>query len=649
MCLLKVEKLSKSFTLHTLSGKTINGFSDLSFEVAEGGVLALSGPSGTGKSSVLKCIYRTYLPSSGRMLYQTRDGDILDLAALPEHRIIQLRRKEIGFVAQFLRVLPRVSAADVVAEPLLQQGIAYSSARNTAEELLSQLNIPSRLHEAYPVTFSGGEQQRVNIARAVIGRPRLLLLDEPTASLDTGSIRMVLSLLDRLRKNGTTMIMICHDQSIARGIADIVLPMSRGHHKNAPTSFSRDRARGGDFVITNANLVLKDRIAAKTDLAVVGGKIGSIGSLSQEERNLPRMDAAGHWVMPGFIDLHSDAIEKAIQPRPRAELPIEIALTELDKNLAACGITTMHHCISFTGKEDNRLRYYTHSAELVRSIKQLAPELLVRTCVHARYEILETEAVPVLNQLMEEQLIDLLSLMDHTPGQGQFRNKDYLYEYYTKAAHLTRQEVDAMVERRVTLRRNFDDAHVRELVKESLHRKIPVASHDDDTQHKVAWVRGMGVGISEFPVTMEAAQAAHALGMGVLMGAPNIIFGRSLSDNLSGRDAISARCCNLIGSDYSPSTLLHAVFKLHQEGFGMLPELIQMISHHPARMIGQSDRIGSLDKGLDADLVIVDGSGKVPRIKQTFVAGNQVYASNLNTTMSTVGPACGPCITHTAR
>jgi alpha-D-ribose 1-methylphosphonate 5-triphosphate diphosphatase len=628
MSLLKVEHLSKSFQLHTLDDKTINGFSNLSFEIQIGEVLALSGPSGAGKSSVLKCIYRTYLPSNGRIVYQAESGDFVDLASLPEYRIIQYRRSEIGMVSQFLKVLPRVAAADVVAEPLLQQGVAYFDARKRAEELLNRLNIPSRLHDAFPVTFSGGEQQRVNIARAVIGQPRLLLLDEPTASLDRGSIEMVLELLDRLRSKGTTMVMICHDQGLAQRIADEVLLMDPGHPKIDFSMKPKETIGGGDLIIANGDLVLTDRIASKTDLAIVGGKISAIGDLPEKLQNLPRIDATGRWVIPGFIDLHSDAIEKAIQPRPRAELPMDIALTELDKNLAACGITTMYHCISFTGKEDNRLRFYERSAELVRSIQELASSMLVRTCVHARYEMLETEAIALLRELMAEQFIDLLSLMDHTPGQGQFRNKDYLYEYYTKAAHLTRRQVDDMVKRRVTLRRNFDDGHVRELVQEALHRHIPVASHDDDTKDKVAWIHSMGVGISEFPVTLEAAKAAHDLGMGVLMGAPNLIFGRSLSDNLSGRDAVSARCCNLIGSDYSPSTLLHAVFKLEKEGLGSLPELIQMVTHQPARKIGRDDKVGAIAKHLDADLVVIDSTGRVPRVKQTFVAGKQVYASD---------------------
>jgi alpha-D-ribose 1-methylphosphonate 5-triphosphate diphosphatase len=280
------------------------------------------------------------------------------------------------------------------------------------------------------------------------------------------------------------------------------------------------------------------------------------------------VDAGGLWVLPGFIDLHSDAIEISIQPRPRAILPTEIALTELDKNLAACGITTMYHCVSFTGKTDNALRHYERAAELIREISDLSPEMLVRNRIHARYEILETDALPKLIELLTEKRLDLVSLMDHTPGQGQFRNPEYLYEYYTKATHLSRQQVDDMIERRLAMKRTFDDAHIRELVQECHLQRLPIASHDDDTEAKVRWVHGMGVQISEFPVTLEAAKTARTLGMNVLMGAPNIIFGRSLSDNLSGRDAIAAQCCDMIGSDYSPSSLLHAVFKMNQLALG---------------------------------------------------------------------------------
>jgi alpha-D-ribose 1-methylphosphonate 5-triphosphate diphosphatase len=625
MNLLQVEKLNKQFTLHNLGGKNIKGFNTISFNLSRGEVLSLSGPSGVGKSSVLKCIYRTYLPSGGRILYTTEDGRQVDLATLVEHHIIRLRQKEIGYVSQFLNVLPRVTAVDVVAEPLLQRGVPIESARERAKSLLGQLNIPDRLHGAYPVTFSGGEQQRLNIARAVISKPQLLLLDEPTASLDVNSIQIVLNLMEDLRQEGTTIIMICHDKKVEKKMADTTIPMYADGTPIRSHPTPEELPLRKSLVIKGGNLVLRDNILKNTDIVVHDGRIAHIGGCPEGFEHLSVVDARNLWVMPGFIDLHSDAIEKSIQPRPRAVLPMEIALTELDKNLAASGITTMHHCLSFTGREDNELRYFKKSADLVNQIHALAPEMLVRTRIHARYEILEAEAISLLTDLMAENKLDLVSLMDHTPGQGQFRNPDYLYEYYSKMTHLSRQQIDELVERRISLRRQFDDGHVKELVQQCHAQSIPVASHDDDTAAKVEWVHGMGVQISEFPVTLEAAETARSLGMNVLMGAPNIIFGRSLSDNLSGRDAVSSRCCNLIGSDYSPSSLLHAVFTLHELGLGSLPELVGMISHQPAKVMGREDRIGSITQGMEADLVLVDAQGPAPRVIQTFVAGRRVF------------------------
>ena len=626
MSLLQIQTLSKRFTLHNLGDREIQGFSDVSFDITRGRVLALTGPSGTGKSSVLKCIYRTYLPSAGRILYASKDEGQLDLADLPEHHIIRLRRHELGYVSQFLKVLPRVTATDIVAEPLIQQGTAADAARRQAKKLLERLNIPCSLHDAYPVTFSGGEQQRVNIARGVISTPRLLLLDEPTASLDTVSVQIVLDLLRSLTREGTTIIMICHDRKVVKQMADTIVPMVQDASFIQTQPNSQEAFGNASMVITNGNLVLPDRIAEKTDVVVTNGKIIHIGNDHGTQRNCRSVDATDLWVLPGFIDLHSDAIEKSIQPRPRAILPTEIALTELDKTLAACGITTMYHCISFAGRTDNTLRHHQRAAELVREITDLSSEMLVNTRIHARYEILEAGIIATLLRLLDENRVDLLSLMDHTPGQGQFSNTDYLYEYYTKAAHLSRQEVDEMVARRLEKKRRFDDAHIRELVQACHAQHLPLASHDDDTEAKVNWVHDMGVHISEFPVTLEAAQTAKALGMKVLMGAPNIIFGRSLSDNLSGREAVSAGCCNLIGSDYSPSSLLHAVFKLYHLGLGTLPDLIGMITHEPAKALGAADQMGSIREGLSADLVLVDANGPTPRVIQTFVDGRQVYA-----------------------
>ncbi len=221
--MIAVENLSKDFTLHILGGKKIAACRDISFAVSPGGFMGLSGPSGAGKSTVLKCIYRTYLASGGAIRFNSAIHGWVDLAMLPDRTVIEIRNREMGYVSQFLRVIPRVSALEVVMEPMLSHnGLPRSAARLQAAELLERLRIPPHLFDAYPATFSGGEQQRVNIARAVGWKPRLLLLDEPTASLDADSIGVVLEILKELRSEGATMIGIFHDAALLASVTDTV-------------------------------------------------------------------------------------------------------------------------------------------------------------------------------------------------------------------------------------------------------------------------------------------------------------------------------------------------------------------------------------------------------------------------------------------
>jgi alpha-D-ribose 1-methylphosphonate 5-triphosphate synthase subunit PhnL len=223
--LLAVENLEKRFISHVLGGKPIIGFRKISFTVPRGTALGLAGPSGHGKSSVLKCIYRTYGASSGQILYDSKTFGPVQLTDLPENQVLALRRDEIGYVTQFLSVLPRVSTRDVVAEPLVNAGMPEADARKQAGTLLHRLRIDPELHDAYPATFSGGEKQRVNLARAIIHPPRLLLLDEPTASLDVDALAIVLQLLSELKNRGTTMIAIFHDKSIMDRLMDTTFTM----------------------------------------------------------------------------------------------------------------------------------------------------------------------------------------------------------------------------------------------------------------------------------------------------------------------------------------------------------------------------------------------------------------------------------------
>lgn len=221
--MIAVENLSKTFTLHILDDKRIEACRDISFRVPPGGFLGLSGPSGAGKSTVLKCLYRTYIPSGGAIRYDSAFHGPVDLARLPDRTVIDIRDREMGYVSQFLKVIPRISTLDVVMEPILSRnGVSREAARKRSISLLERLRIPPHLYDAYPATFSGGEQQRVNIARAVGWKPRLLLLDEPTASLDNDSVGVVLEILKELREEGTTMIGIFHDAVLLESVTDSV-------------------------------------------------------------------------------------------------------------------------------------------------------------------------------------------------------------------------------------------------------------------------------------------------------------------------------------------------------------------------------------------------------------------------------------------
>jgi alpha-D-ribose 1-methylphosphonate 5-triphosphate synthase subunit PhnL len=222
--LLRVERLAKQFYLHE-QNKPIPSCSNVSFPVFPGRLTALTGPTGVGKSSVLKCIFRTYLPSSGAMYFRTEQAEIIDLAQAGDHTVLELRKSDIGFVTQFLHCMPRQSAIDVVCEPLIAKGTSRASALETARGLLTLLNIPERLWSVPPATFSGGEKQRINLARELIRQPRLLLLDEPTASLDPLNTECVIRLLQTLKTEGVAMLAIFHHPELVQRLADHVVEL----------------------------------------------------------------------------------------------------------------------------------------------------------------------------------------------------------------------------------------------------------------------------------------------------------------------------------------------------------------------------------------------------------------------------------------
>jgi alpha-D-ribose 1-methylphosphonate 5-triphosphate synthase subunit PhnL len=223
--MLKTEGLAKSFTLHLRGGLVMPVLSGVDLEVGAGECIVLSGPSGTGKSTLIRSLYGNYRTDTGTVLVR-HEGKMVDIAAADPRTILAVRFKTLGYVSQFLRVVPRVPALDVAAEVLVSRGVAEDEARDRARSLLLALNIPARLHGIPPATFSGGEQQRVNLARGFIAEHPILLLDEPTASLDAENRAVVIKMVQDAKARGTAIVAICHDADVRDSIADRLFTMS---------------------------------------------------------------------------------------------------------------------------------------------------------------------------------------------------------------------------------------------------------------------------------------------------------------------------------------------------------------------------------------------------------------------------------------
>lgn len=221
----QVENLGKSFVLHTQGGVELPVLQNINLHVHAGECLVLNGPSGAGKSTLLRCLYGNYLAPAGSI--RVRSGDTwVELAGAEPRTVLALRCRTLGYVSQFLRAVPRVPAVDVVAEPLRQRGVDKAVARDRATALLERLDIPAKLWRLAPATFSGGEQQRVNVARGFIaGRP-LMLLDEPTASLDAANRKVVIDLIGEAKAAGTSFLGIFHDEEVREAVADRIVDVT---------------------------------------------------------------------------------------------------------------------------------------------------------------------------------------------------------------------------------------------------------------------------------------------------------------------------------------------------------------------------------------------------------------------------------------
>ncbi len=379
--------------------------------------------------------------------------------------------------------------------------------------------------------------------------------------------------------------------------------------------------------ITNIDIVLPDHIITRGAIQLDGPRIVAIQDADAPATSHERViDGHGLTAIPGIIDLHGDMIEREVEPRPGARFPLAMAIHELDKRLAACGVTTAYAAISFYGaNDDEALRSGAHAQALVAAIVQLRATLLVAHLIHARYEVPTPVVAAALLPLIETRQVDLFSLTDHTPGQGQFRDVERFIAATAKWRNADPQQVAGEIHAQIaTMHANTDvwDTAAA-LVALARSQRVLVASHDDDTPAKIDRMLAFGATISEFPVTLEAAHAARQRGMCVVMGAPNVLRGGSHSGNVSALDAIAAGAVDALAADYAPAALLQAAFIIARNEVLPLYAAVNLISRNPAVALGLHDR-GALAIGMLADLVLVE-PGACPRVRATLRRGVPIY------------------------
>ena len=377
--------------------------------------------------------------------------------------------------------------------------------------------------------------------------------------------------------------------------------------------------------LSDFRIVLNDAIIEHGALRIEDGVIAEIRQSPVDGADII---GAGLLLMPGMIDMHGDMIEREIEPRPGVRMPMELGLRDLDRKLANSGITTAYAAVSFSpGSTYGHMRSYDFTSEMIRAVRAHAPSLLIDHRVHARFEVTFPAALSVVKELIAEGSVDLISLCDHTPGQGQYRDLPLQAANMAKSKGISVEQAMANLNQRIADRRETAGdltATLRAITQYCALHGVPVASHDDDTVEKVEQMQALGANISEFPVTLEAARAAQARGMLNAMGAPNALRGSSYSGNLSAREAHAHGVLDLLAADYHPSAMLPAVLVLGKTDPDGLPGATRLTTSNPARALGLEDR-GSIAEGLRADLIIADDSG-VGHVRATLSKGAIVYS-----------------------
>jgi len=373
-----------------------------------------------------------------------------------------------------------------------------------------------------------------------------------------------------------------------------------------------------ETILTNAILVLPDATLHGT-LVMRGDRIARVQS--GRSSTLPAHDLDGDYLIAGIVDTHTDNLERQVQPRSLARWPSRSAMVAHDAQCAAAGVTTVFDalCLGDLGFDKERVRTFRDGVVDLDALND-ADLLKAEHFLHLRCEVPALDMLALFDSVAEHALVRIVSLMDHSPGVGQYADLDF-YRALRRRGGLD----DSYIERRILelqeQRQRTRAPHRQALLDRVAGRNIALASHDDRTEAEIAENAADGIGISEFPVTMEAAKAAKSVGMQVIAGAPNIVRGGSHSGNVAAADLLETGAVDAFASDYVPNSLVEAAFHCAQH-IG-LPEAVALVTERPARMAGVSDR-GRLEPGQRADLVRVRVHDGLPIVRQVWRSGERV-------------------------
>lgn len=375
-------------------------------------------------------------------------------------------------------------------------------------------------------------------------------------------------------------------------------------------------------LLIHAQVVFPTEVRDDIAVLIEDGRIAALDPDGTKDAKI--IDLSGRLLIPGMIDLHCDALEKEIEPRPNVHFPLDFACAQADKRNAVAGITTVFHALSFANHELG-VRNNAFAAEIARAVHAWQLHALVDNRVHVRYEVTDDTAPPVLSELIENGDAHLMSFMDHSPGQGQFRDVEAYRDYLARTYKTDEDSLDSIMTRKLAAAQGAME-RMKALAEQARKHNVAIASHDDDSPDKVTTVQGLGAVISEFPINLETARAAREKGLSTLFGAPNILRGKSQSGNMRALDAVESGVADCLCGDYSPAALLPSIMRLPALTDISLWQAVAMVTVNPARAAGLADR-GEIAIGKRADLVAVKMLGSLPQAEKVWVGGTPILSA----------------------